>query len=262
MARLHRARVTAVGSEQDMYRMAYVMLENGDWLPEEDEGPTPTLEELLQTVTKRSHWEEGNDCGFLPGMISPSPFGTLIPHTCRMEVRKHDCGLWTASFAYASWDAFQSEDWLNLHRRCNRMPFFALHASEEFGMEKGGVVFTGGEYHEEWGLMAETWLWLFRQYYAGTPAEEMPGKLARLDQLLTREWDQDAHTLLRSCLTYLEQVAASASRVTAEALAAARESRNFAELFNMQRALADAELWETEHIALWRACLENALCTQ
>ena len=36
MARLHRARVTAVGSEQDMYRMAYVMLENGDWLPEED----------------------------------------------------------------------------------------------------------------------------------------------------------------------------------------------------------------------------------
>ena len=49
MARLHRARVTAVGSEQDMYRMAYVMLENGDWLPEEDEGPTPTLEELLQT---------------------------------------------------------------------------------------------------------------------------------------------------------------------------------------------------------------------
>ena len=48
MARLHRARVTAVGSEQDMYRMAYVMLENGDWLPEEDEGPTPTLEELLR----------------------------------------------------------------------------------------------------------------------------------------------------------------------------------------------------------------------
>ena len=131
MARLHRARVTAVGSEQDMYRMAYVMLENGDWLPEEDEGPTPTLEELLQTVTKRSHWEEGDNCGFLPGMIAPSPFGTLIPHTCRMEVRKHDCGLWTASFAYSSWDAFQSEDWLNLHRRCNRMPFFALHASEE-----------------------------------------------------------------------------------------------------------------------------------
>ena len=90
----------------------------------------------------------------------------------------------------------------------------------------------------------------------------MPGKLARLDQLLNREWDQDAHTLLRSCLTYLEQVAASAGRVTAEALAAARESRNFAELFNMQRALADAELWETEHIALWRACLENALCTK
>ena len=54
MARLHRARVTAVGSEQDMYRMAYVMLENGDWLPEEDEGPTPTLEELLQTVSHKT----------------------------------------------------------------------------------------------------------------------------------------------------------------------------------------------------------------
>mgnify|MGYP000266695323 CR=1 FL=1 len=54
MARLHRARVTAVGSEQDMYRMAYVMLENGDWLPEEDEGPTPTLEELLQNIAGKA----------------------------------------------------------------------------------------------------------------------------------------------------------------------------------------------------------------
>ena len=57
MARLHRARVTAVGSEQDMYRMAYVMLENGDWLPEEDEGPPPDFWHLFfEAADKRGRF--------------------------------------------------------------------------------------------------------------------------------------------------------------------------------------------------------------
>lgn len=259
MARLHRARVTAVGSEQDMLRMAHVMLENGDWLSEEEDGPVPTLEALLALVTRRSHWENGESCGFLDRMIAPRPFAQFVPDSCRMEVQRQACGLWTATFAFDSWDDFQSEDWLQFHLRCDRMPMFALHAGEEFAMEKGGVVFTGGAYHEEWGLMAETWLWLFHQYFAGTPTEEMPQTLKRFNALLAREWDQDAHTLLRSCLTYLQQVAAAKARVTAEALQEAKEQQNFAELFNMQRTIADGELWETEHIAMWAACLKNGL---
>ncbi len=41
MGKLHRARVIAVGSEQDMLRMVHVMLDNGDWLPEEEEYAPP-----------------------------------------------------------------------------------------------------------------------------------------------------------------------------------------------------------------------------
>ena len=35
MGKLHRARVVAVGSQQDMLRMVRAMLDNGDWLHEE-----------------------------------------------------------------------------------------------------------------------------------------------------------------------------------------------------------------------------------
>ena len=37
MGKLHRARVVAVGSQQDMLRMVRAMLDNGDWLHEEEE---------------------------------------------------------------------------------------------------------------------------------------------------------------------------------------------------------------------------------
>ena len=50
MGKLHRARVVAVGSQQDMLRMVRAMLDNGDWLHEEEEYTPP---ETLQGAWSR-----------------------------------------------------------------------------------------------------------------------------------------------------------------------------------------------------------------
>lgn len=262
MGKLHRARVAAVGSQQDMLRMTRAMLDNGDWLHEDEAyASQETLEKRLEQVARHARWEGGELCGFLAEMISPTPYGELIPETCRLHVAEHPCGLWTALFSMDSEDAFQPEDWLKLHERSGRMPFFALHADEDFGLDKGGVIFTGGAYHEDWNLMGETWLWLQKQYYAGRSPEEIVQALKRLDAVLAREWDQDARTLLQSCLTHLESVASAAEGVTEQALSQAREARDFQRLFALQAALADGVLWDVERVARWHACLENALAT-
>ena len=199
MGKLHRARVVAVGSQQDMLRMVRAMLDNGDWLHEEEEyAPPETLQRRLEQVARHARWEGGEFCGFLAEMISPNPYGELIPERSRFHVAEHPCGLWTALFAMDSEDAFQPEDWLKLHERSGRMPFFAIHADEDFALDKGGVIFTGGAYHEDWNLMGEIWLWLQRQYYAGRSPEEITQALKRLDTVLAREWDQDARTLCDS----------------------------------------------------------------
>lgn len=260
MASLHRARVVAVGSQQDMLRMVRAMLDNGDWLLEEEEyAPPETLAGRLEQLGRHARWEGGEACGFLAEMISPNPYGELLPDTCRLQVQEHPCGLWTASFAMDSEDAFQPEDWLKLHQRSARMPFFAIHAGEDFGLDKGGVIFTGGAYHEDWNLMGETWLWLQKQYYAGRSPEETVQALTRLDDVLAREWDQDARTLLRSCLDHLADVQAAAGEVTAPALDQTRTEKDFQRLFALQAALADGVLWDIERAARWRACLETAL---
>ena len=260
MGKLHRARVTAVGSQEDMLRMARAMLDNGDWLHEEEEyAPPETLERRLEQLARHARWEGGEFCGFLAEMISPNPYGELIPETCRLQVAEHPCGLWTALFTMDSEDAFQPEDWVKLHERSGRMPFFAMHAGEDFAMEKGGVIFTGGAYYEDWNLMGEIWLWLQKQYYAGRSPEEIPQALQRLDAVLAREWDQDARTLLQGCLAHLERVQSAARAVTADALTQAREAKDFHGLFSLQAALAAGTLWDIDRVARWRACLENDL---
>lgn len=144
MGKLHRARVVAVGSQQDMLRMVRAMLDNGDWLHEEEEyAPPETLQRRLEQVARHARWEGGEFCGFLAEMISPNPYGELIPERSRFHVAEHPCGLWTALFTMDSEDAFQPEDWLKLHERSGRMPFFAIHADEDFALDKGGVIFTG-----------------------------------------------------------------------------------------------------------------------
>lgn len=258
MAKIHRSRVAAVGSEYDMQRLARVMLENGDWLPE-TEGPPLTLEALLAEVAHRAQWEAGESCGFLPRMICRTPYAQLISERCALKVERHPSGLMTALFTFDSWDVFQPEDWLALHQQCGRLPMFALHADEDFSREKGGVIYTGGAYYEDWDRMAETWLWLWRTYYAGKPPEEARDSLRRLDALLSQEWDQRAAELLESCRVHLHRVETSAAQVTAEALQEAQEQRDYPHLFAMQRALADARLWDVAHSARWQACLESDL---
>ena len=68
---------------------------------------------------------------------------------------EHPRGFVDGAVHMDSEDAFQPEDWLKLHERSGRMPFFAIHADEDFALDKGGVIFTGGAYHEDWNLMGE-----------------------------------------------------------------------------------------------------------
>ena len=75
MGKLHRARVVAVGSQQDMLRMVRAMLDNGDWLHEEEEyAPPETLQRRLEQVARHARWEGGEFCGFLAEMIAMQSF--------------------------------------------------------------------------------------------------------------------------------------------------------------------------------------------
>ena len=102
MGKLHRARVVAVGSQQDMLRMVRTMLDNGDWLHEEEEyAPPETLQRRLEQVARHARWEGGEFCGFLAELISPNPYGELIPERSRFHVAEHPCGLWMAQRPHA-----------------------------------------------------------------------------------------------------------------------------------------------------------------
>ena len=143
MATMHRARVVAIGEEKDMLQLCRVMLHNcGEEEPEE--GPPLKLEELLAQIQRRAQEEGGPGCGFYYGMVSPLHYGQAEADTCRMRLRQEPCGLWTATFAYDSDEAFQQEDWLRLHNACDRLPMLALRASWDFARAKGMLIYSGG----------------------------------------------------------------------------------------------------------------------
>ncbi len=123
-------------------------------------------------MTRRAHWEDGESLRLSGGMIAPHPYGELFPtqpHRCG----GHACGLWTATFTMDSGTTSRARTGSSPPaQRPHAM--FRHHAGEDFALDKGGVIFTGGAYHEEWGLMAETWLWLYRQYFAGRPRKKCP----------------------------------------------------------------------------------------
>ena len=98
VAKKYGARVVAVGSQQDMLRMVRAMLDNGDWLHEEEEyAPPETLQRRLEQVARHARWEGGEFCGFLAEMISPNPYGELIPERSRFHVAcGRRCSPWTA----------------------------------------------------------------------------------------------------------------------------------------------------------------------
>ena len=65
MGKLHRARVVAVGSQQDMLRMVRAMLDNGDWLHEEEEYALPeTLQRRLEQVPGTPGGRAANSAAF------------------------------------------------------------------------------------------------------------------------------------------------------------------------------------------------------
>ncbi len=259
MASLHRARVVAFGTEEDMTRLHRVMLENCDWLEAPEDRPPYSLEELSGQVHVHSSEEGGENCGFFYGMVAPVTYGEAEPSTCRLTVRETPCGLWTACFAYDGLTAFQPEDWLRLHQRCNRLPMLALHASWDFAREKGMTVFTGGRAEDCWDRMNETWLWLIQTYEWSYPPEEAVTRLMRLSETMAREeCDMTVDELLDSCRRNLLAIAADTADAAEirERMASCRRERDYGGLFSLQCRVAETELWATEHNARWLACLD------
>lgn len=256
MANIYRARVCAVGTEEDMLRLNRALLTNHDWLEESEDGPALKLSDLEQQVRRRAAWESGMDDGFVYDMIAPVTFGDATGGTCRYALRQEKCGLWTACFAYDSGTPFQAEDWLDLHRRCDRLPMVALRASEDFARDKGMLLLTGGQIQDDWSCMAETWLWLISQYECGFPPEEAVQRLEKLAAALEREeYDVTVAELLANCAEHLRRIGVPED-ITSEDLRDSAARGDYAALFDMQVRVAETVLWETEHNARWLACLE------
>jgi len=259
MATLYRARVCAVGDAEDMLRLNRALLKNRDWLEEPEDRPPMKLEALVEQVRRHAQWEGDDHDEFLYEMIAPVPYGEANAGSCRYTLRQEPCGLWTACFAYESDTAFQGEDWLALHKRCDRIPMMAMRAAWDFARDKGLMIFTGGHIQEDWSLMAEAWLWLIQQYECGYPPEEAIRRLEKLGETMEREdCDLSVAELLRSCMDNLRRLG-DVGDITPEALEGAKARRDFEALFDMQMRVAASALWETEHNARWIACLEATL---
>ncbi len=260
MATLTRARVCAVGAEQDMLALCRALLHNCDWLEEPDlDLPALTLEQLISQVTHHAQLEGGDSSTFYYGMLADYPYGDAIDSTCRLTIRKHATGLWTALFAYDSETAFQPEDWLRLHRQCGDLPMLALHADWNFGLEKGMKVFVGGKVGDDWSRMGETWLWLMAQYEVGYPPEEAVERLRKLRRTIDREeFDMSIREMLQGCIDNLTDLHAHTCEPEAltALMTACREKRDYEGLFLVQCRIAETALWDTEHTNRWLACLE------
>ena len=258
MATLHRTRLVAIGCEEDMQRLCRVMLENVDRYEEPEDRRPYTLEELYDQVRKCAAWEESDSCSFLYNMVTPGAYGSSEAGTGRFELCMFEPDLWAAAFTYDSTSLFQAEDWVALHKRCNRMPLFCIHADENFALAKGYLTISNGMVNETWALMAESWLWLLDQYETGYPPEEILPRLEHLQSVMEQEdWDQTVEELLASCEENLMMIR-EYPPVTAEAMQQQRESRDFAGLFEMQAQLADTLLWDSARSTKYLACLEAA----
>lgn len=262
MASLHRARVCAVGSQEDMIRLCSMLLDNCGVLPDEEDRAPFTLEEVYGLVQEYTREHETELDGFAYNMISPIRYGNAESGTCRLNIREESCGLWTACFAYDSTCEFQPHEWLDLHKRCGGLLMVAQRASWDFGLDKGELIFTGGSLMDNWNGMNECWLWLIPQYECGFPPEEAVSRLAKLSKTLEREEsDMTVAELLKSCMDNLTAIAMEVEDGVAvrESLDACLARRDFAGLLETQHMVAESVLWEVEHNAKWLACLETVL---
>ncbi|MBQ8653826.1 MAG: hypothetical protein IJ507_02720 [Clostridia bacterium] len=260
---MHRARVVAIGGEKDMIRLCQVMLNNSDWMDDvedTEDRPPLTLEELISLIRTRAQVEGGPECEFYYGMLTQRIYGQAEADSCRMHIRQEPCGLWTATFAYASEEPFQQEDWMRFHLACGRLPMLALRASEDYALAKGMLIFTGGRMLENWERMDECWMYLISQYECGYPPEEAVGHLRRLEEMLEmEESDLTVDELLVGCMDNLQDIAdhAAAPETVQEMMQQCLAQKDYQGLFVLQCRVAEAALWDIEHIGRYLATLET-----
>ena len=94
MKELHRARVVAIGSEEDMAAVCRTLLANCDWLEIPDDRPPYSLEELRQQVKQHAEELGGEESGFYYGMVARYTYGTRItaPAALTLRASPADCG--------------------------------------------------------------------------------------------------------------------------------------------------------------------------
>ncbi len=259
---LHRARVAAIGSEEDMLAICRTMLANCDWLEMPEDRPPYSLPELLEQVHQHAEELGGAESEFYYGMVARYTYGDAINQTCRLQIALQPSGLWTACFHYDSETPFQSEDWLYLHEHSRRVPMLAIHACEDFGADKGMTVFTGGQVMDEWSHMAEIWLWLMEQYEIGNPPEEAVQHLRKLAEIMKKnDFDMTVPELLQACIDHLHDIDAHTKqpeqlRLLMDECAAKHDYQG---LFVVQCQVAETVLWDAVHNHLWLANLESIL---
>lgn len=255
-----RSRVCAIGSEEDMLLLCRTLLNNRGWLEEPEEGLPPlTLEQLIGQIHHHAHKEGGEECTFFYDMVAEHPYGAALAEVCRMDIRRHPTGMWTACFIYGGDTSFQAEDWLSLHRQCRGLLMLAMYADWDFGLEKGMKIISGGKVYDEWSHMAETWLWLMAAYEVGFPPEESVERLRKLRRTFEREeFDMTIGEVLLSAidnLTELGEMTADPAALAAE-IGRCRAEKDFTGLMDVYLLIAGTVLWETAHNHLWIANLK------
>lgn len=259
MGSLHRVRVCAIGSEEDMVCLCEVMLDNVNALPGVEDRAPFKLEELYQKIVDYTHFYENPGDTFSYNMIACHRFGDAQAGTCKWQIRQETCGLWSAIFDYDGMTPFQVHEWMELHQRCGKMLMVVQRASWDFGADKGELILTGGETLDNWHAMNECWLWLIARYECGYPPEEAAQRLAKLSETLDREdSDMTVDELLKSCMDNLQALSLEIedAETLRENLAHHAMNRNEVGLLEIKHMVAEAALWEIEHKAKWLACLE------
>lgn len=262
MSNLYRTRVCAIGSEEDIRVLLIRMLENFG-VYEEPEDRSPYTRAELEAWVRREAGENGGPGDtFLYEMIAPLCYGDAEPGTCRLTVQEHASGRWTACFAYDSQHSFQPHEWLDLHNHAGRMLMTALRASDDFLLDKGEVIFTGGSVLDNWNQMTECWLFLIEQYECGLPPQDAVRHLKRLERILEEEeYDAGIEEILLSC-KHLIQSLMMTEEDAAElktAMAACMARGDFERLYEFEYAIVESVLWETEHHNKYLACLDTVL---
>ena len=263
MAKRYHIRVCTVGTEEDIKDLLHSMILCCGEEEDESDGLEPyhRRDELLEQIRRLSRSQGGHDEGFLYDMITPTPFGGAELESATLKLREEPCGLWSACFDYHSAACFQAEDWLWMHLHCNMLQFAAQYAGEEFALEKGRCLISGGKVMDNWDCMAETWFWLIRQYISGEVPDGIPEELEKIHHAMEAEdFDMTVEELLCSCETNLrlldEEVADTAALT--ERLQKARETNDWSTLSSLYLAVTESVLWETERNARWLSCLELA----